>query len=605
MRMGNRFARRVIARAGCMAWVVLAVGALAATVCAEASKETLPNIYGGGLPMAFSGLDGRTSWAAPVTAETVAGEVALRMHLPKDPVIRIVVASKGLEEVKWRLVSNDLLVGYVPWDAVPLVVGFMSSNVVVGRLPMSCRVTLDGGDGRSALHRSEAGDRTKFAFAYDSRGAKVAATTATQAVNVSIDTLVESRTDFFQKLPPLSINTERIRARAFEKAFSVLRMNVYSPEDPITVRWTTPDRWPERDMGLWQSAFHSLGLMHMDPRLAQESLEAVYGFQTESGMIPGRGAPGQPSEVSQPPVLAWAAWQLYGREKIPNRKFLQRSFDVTQKHVLWFMKERRLGGPPPADKPVEFGVPLYAWKSAEESGMENAPRFEGAAGAAAVDLSCYLAEECRTLQAMAQSLGYRELAKTWGQRGDAVAEAARKQLWNAERGFFFDRKGADGEWVEVWSATGLLPLWAGIATPEQAARLKEHLVSKKFWTAEGVPSVARDDPRFKKDMWCGNTWMNLNYLLVRGLQQNGFEKEAADLREKTLATVTRWYAGTGALSESYDCDGQTPPMQLARKGQGGAGAAAAADGQGGSPSGLADYNWTAAVFVDLMLRPKP
>ena len=589
-----RIAGRGSAWAGCVLGLVLAVGVLAPGVRAESPKEVLPNIYGNGLPLAFSGMDGKTSRAEDVTAETVGGEVALRLHLPKDPVIWVRVAAKGFEEVRWRLVSNDLLIGSVPWDTVPLVIGFSSANVVVGRLPMSCRVSLEGGDGCSVLHQSEVGDRAKFAFAYDAKGAAAAAATAAQAINVSIDTLAETRLDFLQKLPAtLPMGAERLRIRTFAKAMSVLKMNVYGPESPVAVRWTTPDRWPERDMGLWQSAFHSLGLMHLDPHLAQESLEAVYGFQAESGMIPGRMAPGQASEVSQPPILAWAAWQVYSREKFPNRAFLQKSFDVTQKHVLWFMRERRIGGPPPADKSLEYGTPLYAWKSAEESGMETSPRFEGGADFAALDLSCYLANECRTLQAMAQALGYRELAKTWGVRADAIAEAARKQFWNAERGFFFDRKGEGGQWIDVWSATGFLPLWAGVASPEQAARLREHLVGKKFWTAEGVPSVARDDPKFKKDLWAGNTWMNLNCLIIHGLQRYGFDKEAADLREKALATVTRWYAATGAMYECYDCDGQTPPAQLPRK------------GQAAPPGAIADYNWTAAVFADLLLRPKP
>ncbi|MBM4020031.1 MAG: hypothetical protein FJ288_17225 [Planctomycetes bacterium] len=206
---------------------------------------------------------------------------------------------------------------------------------------------------------------------------------------------------------------------------------------------------------------------------------------------------------------------------------------------------------------------------------------------------------------MAQALGYRELAKMWGLRGEAVAEAARKTLWHGERAFFFDRKVPDGEWVDVWSVTGLLPLWAGVATPEQAAKLRDHLVSKKFWTAAPVPSVARDDPKFKKDMWCGPTWVSVNYLLVRGLQRYGFAKEAADLREKTLSAVAEWYARTGAAWEFYDCDGQTAPPDLARRGTPGAAAAAPLGGQAAGVSVVADYNCTAALYADLLLRPKP
>jgi len=583
--------------AACGVILSLVVPAEAAAGKSGLAMETAPNVYGGGILFAYSGLDGKTSWTEPCVASTTADGLGLKFHLPRDPVLSIRLPAPGLASLEWQLVTNDLIVAKVAWDSLPLVVGFTASNVVVGRLPPSCRVVLEGGDPGAALMRNSVGDRTQFAFVYEAKGAKAAAATAAQALSVSIDTLVEARMDFFAAVPKAPENTDPLRAKTLAKAFSVLKVNVYAPEPPIAVRWTTPDRWPERDMCLWTSAFHALGLMHMDIRLAKEALGAVYGFQKETGFIPHRMSPGQPSEISQPPVLAWAAWQAYTFDKMRDRDFLKRSFDATQRHVTWFMKTHRLDGEPPPEKPLEHGTPLYAWKSAEESGAENSPRFDGGAQFAAVDLSAYLASECWMLQNMAQQLSFRELAKTWGQRGDAIAEAARKQLWDNERGFFFDRKAPDGEFISVWSHTGFLPLWAGIATPEQAKRLRDHLVSKKFWTATPVPSVARDDPTYKNDMWRGPAWANVNYLIIRGLQRHGFAKEAADLRDLTLSAVAEWYGKTGAVHEFYDCDGKTPPPELDRKGPAVPGSA--------NWRTISDYNWTAAIYADLLLRPKP
>ena len=165
---------------------------------------------------------------------------------------------------------------------------------------------------------------------------------------------------------------------------------------------------------------------------------------------------------------------------------------------------------------------------------------------------------------MAQQLGYRELAKTWGNRGDAIAAAARKELWDDQRGFFFDRKGPGGEWLDTWSYAGLLPLWSGVATPDQAARVKNHLLSKKFWTALPVPVLATDDPAFKKELWSGPVWVNVNYLLIRGLQRYGYSREAAEVREKTLGAVADGYHKTGVLWEYYDPTGEKLPSEMAR-----------------------------------------
>ena len=561
----------------------------------DPEAANVPNVYGGGILFAFSGLDGKTLAAEPVVASTVAGTPGLRFHLPKNPLLKLHLPRAG--EIQWRLVSNDLLLARVPGEEAPVVVAFLAPNVVVGRLPASARVSLEGGDYNIAIMRGEVGDRTQFAVVWHPKGARTAAAIASQALQASMDTLVEGRLEFFPKLPPPPDNTPPVQARTLAKAFSVMKVNVYSPEDTIKGRWTTPARWPQQYMYLWDTAFNALGLAHLDMALAKESLLAAYGFQAESGLVPTRMGPGVgAAEASQPPLLGWGAWEVFSFDRMRDREFLQKSFDTVQKHVLWYMRTHRLDGEPPPEKPVEHGTPLYAWKSAEESGEENSPRFDAGAAFAAVDLSAYLANECRVLQEMAQRLGYRELAKTWGARADAIAQAARRQLWDDARGFFFDRKAPDGEWGGVWSSAGFLPLWAGIATPEQAARLKEHLLGKKFWTAMPVPSVARDDTSYKKDMWRGPAWPNMNYLIIRGLRRYGFEKEAADLRAKTLAGIAKWYGQTGALAEFYDADDQTPPADLARKEQ------KTADGGAGN---TADYFWTASVYADLLLRPKP
>jgi hypothetical protein len=563
----------------------------------EPESINVPNVYGPGILFAFSGLDGKTSAAEPVVASTLPGGVAIQFHLPKDPILRIHLPKSGDQNLQWRLVANDIMMARAAGEEAPVVLAFLASNVVAGRLPFNARVTLEGGDTSIAILRGEVGDRVQFAVAWHPKGTRTAAAIAAAAMKASLDAAIESRLDAYEKLPPPPDGASPVQARALAKAFSVMRVNTCSAEDMVKVRWTTPARWPQQFMYLWDTPFHALGLMHMDMALAKEAMQAVYGFQADNGMIPNRMGPGAtPGEISGPPLLGWAAWDAYSFDKMRDREFVQKSYDAVQKHIVWYMKTHRLDGEPPPEKPIEFGTPLYAWKSAEESGQENSPRFEGGAQFAAVDLSSYLAGECRALQEMAQRLGYRELAKTWGVRGEAIAEAARRQLFDKERGFFFDRKAPDGEWVNVWSSAGFLPMWAGIATPEQAARLKQHLVSKKFWTAMPVPSVARDDTNYKNDMWRGPAWANMNYLIWRGLKRYGFEKEAAELRAKTLAAVAKWYGQTGALYEFYDPDDKAPPATLERKGQ--------RTGEGGTGN-TPDYHWTATVYTDLLLRPKP
>ena len=642
MRRFVRWAARAMA-AGVICLVAAALAAAAPTESKSwPEPRNAPNVYGGSTVFVFSGLDGKTAVGGAVTAVPIADGIGLKFHLPKAPILRIRL--KNDVAPQWQVVSNDLVMAKVPNDDWSLVILFATPNTVCGYLPAGTRVSVEGGDANFIFLRKEIGDRIRFSVAYDATPAGAAekapppslkdAITAAKykkdlpktqtptspavkaaaaGMEMAIDVAIDHRLEFLSNLRAPPTDVKPLEARAMAKAFSVMKSCVLTPEDPVKGRWLVSDRWPDNGMSLRDTAFGALGVMHMNMPLAKEILSNFLAAQTETGLIPARLGPGVTPDASAapgPPILAYVAWQMYNADRLPDAAFLEQWFDAAQKNAIWFMKNRRVGGEPPPTEPLEFGTPLYFWKSPEESGMESSPRFDGGAGFPAIDLSCYLANEAYTLQAMAQKLGYRELAKAWGVRADAIAAAARREFWDADSGFFFDRKAPDGQRSTTYTSAGLLPLWAGIATQEQADRLREHVVSKKFWTAAPLPTVARDDPGYKTESWRGPAWPIADYLVIRGLQRYGYAKESGDLRARLLALVAKWYGQTSGLYEFYDADDQAAPADLTRKAPAGAAAGAAKTAGGGdggvaAPAGaVPDFMPTAAVYVDLVLRPK-
>ena len=51
--------------------------------------------------------------------------------------------------------------------------------------------------------------------------------------------------------------------------------------------------------------------------------------------------------------------------------------------------------------------------------------------------------------------------------------------------------------------------------------------------------------------WAGPIWINVNYLVFRGLLQYGYEKEAREVAEKTILLLGRDFERFGALHEYY------------------------------------------------------
>ncbi|NBW29331.1 glycoside hydrolase, partial [bacterium] len=70
--------------------------------------------------------------------------------------------------------------------------------------------------------------------------------------------------------------------------------------------------------------------------------------------------------------------------------------------------------------------------------------------------------------------------------------------------------------------------------------------------------------------WQGPTWINTNWLIIEGLKNYGFDKEANELKEKTLKLVNK-----SGIYEYFD------PLN-------------------GTPLGSNNFSWTAALAIDLI-----
>lgn len=106
-----------------------------------------------------------------------------------------------------------------------------------------------------------------------------------------------------------------------------------------------------------------------------------------------------------------------------------------------------------------------------------------------------------------------------------------------------------------------------------------------------MATTSVDSGTFCKDMWRGPTWINTNFLVIRGLRRQGLNSQAQRLRDVTLEHVARWYRRTGCLWEFYDSLGVTPPSELDRKRR---------LSTGGKMGPISDYGWTAALALRML-----
>lgn len=394
----------------------------------------------------------------------------------------------------------------------------------------------------------------------------------------------------------------------------------------------------------WDSAFISIGLAHWHQARAESELLTVFAGQWANGMVPHIAfsrsipdeayfpgpsfwnAPGPPqgppvatAGITQPPVHAAAALEVYRRaaDKQRARTFLARIYPRLEHQFAYLKTARDIGG-------AGLISIVHPW----ESGLDNSPFWDEPmsrlpsdssfpvpkrAGISTVDASerpgareysiyIHLSELYRdsgysdeylrdehpfvvedplfnscylwSLESMALIADLLGLASdTYRERAQVVVDALSSRLWNPEVGVFQALDVRTGALSEAVTVGGVVPLLAAGLARHQAEALRNLLLSERFRlgnVAFGVPSNDLTALTFDRRLyWRGPSWVNTNWLLWKGLLQHGFHDEAALVRTGVLNAVQ-----TGGMYEYFD------PF----------------DGTG---RGSGNFGWTAALVMDM------
>jgi len=556
----------------------------------------MPDRWGGGKLLAFSGLDGPTSWAHTLVGSANVEPLGLWLHLGPDVLLRF---GSQVNDVEARLVLGDAVELTADSTAGTGTVRFAFADcwTIVGCVSGALDVRTEGpteteaGFVQLAVAPGDQGQR--FCVALSPGSSQQALDRAQAGLELDLDELVAQRSAFIRDLDCSRLVGDADE-RTYRKCAEVLKLNLRAPEGQIRRRWTTPDVWPHRHMWLWDSAFHSLGWLELEPQVAQDSLLAVIEAQLPDGRIPHCEAPESfNSPYTQPPILTWATWRIY--EVTRDRAFLQACYEPLCHFIEWLFRERDANG-----------NGLLEWHKSMsdvscrcgESGWDNSPRFDRPTIDDHIDLNSYVVCEMRRLAQMADVLGRRDEADQWRLMAEQHAARVNEHLWNDELGIYLDRSSDPGiavdsqdGWVLLKTGADFLPMVAGIPDTEQAERLVAHLTSPgEFWAELPVPSVAMDEAEFSDDMWRGPTWLNINYLIWEGLKNYGFDYIADELRRRSMAAVEKWYYEAGTVFEFYDPYNETHPYWLHRK------RIIGAEGNN-QVRVIRDYGWTAACYI--------
>ncbi|MBK8462286.1 MAG: glucosidase, partial [Nigerium sp.] len=247
-----------------------------------------------------------------------------------------------------------------------------------------------------------------------------------------------------------------------------------------------PDAWEYPWFAAWDLAFHCVALAHVDPAFAKNQLILMC---REWAQHPDGQLPAYEWDFGDvnPPVHAWAAWQVYLADGAWDHEFLVRVFTKLLLNFGWWVNRTDLNG----TQLFEGGF----------LGMDNIGLFDRSRDVPdgwvleQSDATSWMAFFCLSMLKMAFELSRKDdawddLATTFAERFVAIAEAMdafgpdHTSLWDEEDGFYYDvlvhADGTDSQPLRVRSLVGLLPLlavavapdWVGAELPDFTARLR-------------------------------------------------------------------------------------------------------------------------------------
>ena len=225
---------------------------------------------------------------------------------------------------------------------------------------------------------------------------------------------------------------------------------------------------------------------------------------------------------------------------------------------------------------------LYYFLDDTAIGVDNDPSvfFRPDGCTASVYLNVLMYKELRAMAYIMEALGDEEKANAYDIEAAELKDAINEHLYDEKCGMYFSadlnlvpidpnrslHSGKPRHWdcliMRIDSWAGFMALWAGIATPERAARvIEENMLNENTFFGEyGIRSLSRLEkmyanwPSGNPSCWLGPMWGIANYMCFRALLNYGYYEEAKALAETMITVFGKDIEECGEMHEYYHPD---------------------------------------------------
>jgi glycogen debranching enzyme len=220
--------------------------------------------------------------------------------------------------------------------------------------------------------------------------------------------------------------------------------------------------------------------------------------------------------------------------------YFERTGDVETVSALWPNIEAALKwidgfGDPDGDGFVEYhrqnadGLLNQGWKDSPDS-VFHADGQMAVGPIALCEVQGYVYAAKRTAASMARSIGKAATAATLDMQANVLREKFDAQFWCEELSTYALALDGEKRPCRVRSSNAGHALFAGLPSPEKAARVSRVLTGRDGFSGWGVRTLARTEPRYNPMSYHnGSVWPHDNAIIAFGLARYGMKDEVSQI----------------------------------------------------------------------------
>ncbi|HVJ08603.1 MAG TPA: trehalase family glycosidase [Acidisarcina sp.] len=221
-------------------------------------------------------------------------------------------------------------------------------------------------------------------------------------------------------------------------------------------------------------------------------------------------------------------------------------------------------------------------RAMRESGFDPSFRFGPFSGStenyAPICLNSLLYKYELDMARFARLLGKSSDQSKWLARARARHAAVNRYLWNPAKGMYYDYDFVAGKQSTYNYITAFYPLWAGLASKQQAAQVEKHL--SVFEHAGGL-AMSDHDSGLQWDLPFG--WAPTNWFAVEGLATAGYYADAARVSREFMQMVRQNFERDKTVREKYNVVTGSTTVNLSA----------------GYRSNVVGFGWTNATYLEM------